>query len=204
MTHVHLLTFAKWMIFPGRPSSTDCSCKRVEMRPLNFSMPRLKAESGSCPTGYMRSSELNSLKIACMIIILFTRAREIASRTSLRSLHRERKLRRHTKSLPSTTVVMNEEKSVQTNIAKNDYKILLKKKIIRVQCVLSYLCRTVCPARSRACRRRSSAAWGTSSAGSAPAAPQIQRPENDPSPPACSASNSHSKSKTKTTKQSRT
>lgn len=79
---------------------------------LKDAMLRLKGESGSWPGGYMRSPLSSSLNSACMIIILFTRAREIASSTSLRSRQSVRKLRRHTRSLPITTVVMKEENSV--------------------------------------------------------------------------------------------
>jgi len=155
----HLLTLAKWIILPGRPSSTDCSCRRFQIKSLKRPMLRLKGVSGSWPGGYMRSCASNSLKIACMIIILFTRAREIASSTSLRRRHKERKLRRGTRSLPNTTVVMNVEKSIFKKIMISGQQTCGK-----IFC-LAHLCRTFCPRRSRVCRKRSSEEWGSCYAG---------------------------------------
>ena len=96
---------------PGRNRCVCCCSRRRLIRVLNSAMERLKGVSGSCPAGCMRSAASKSLKMACMIIILFTLAREMASSTSLRRRDRERKDSRHTRSLPSTMDVAKAEKS---------------------------------------------------------------------------------------------
>lgn len=79
---------------------------------LNSCILRLNEDSGSFPGGYIRSSLLKSLNTACIIIILFTRALDIASNTSLRKLHSDLKLSRHTRSFPIATLVMKEANSI--------------------------------------------------------------------------------------------